>query len=963
MLDASDQNCMRQETLVLTYLSELRATLPRSCGSAPRVPGAAVSPLGKVWPPQQDDQKIFVSAARPPCPSLRSWPPQPKDVDSDNSDAGTFVRSESSESPGSNCSASETSMQEETPQIATKGKSTPLNSNPSSLVCARNEFNENTDGVVDCDYARCASQESDSMPRFVEAATPAVKCGRLSKCKPTRVVFEGVAAYLYENARVTLRALRSTTDDISQLRQLFAEYVSSIATPAKLETLWEARERGSKMLLDEQLRDLGIEDQEDREVLSEFLADPYALGESPEPHIGKSSSSSSILDTLRTVIGLPSCKAKHENDAKLIAQRIKLPFARKGLGVYAKRIAKWAAILWQTRECGAFLGLESALNDTEVFGETDGIARAVLAGMLLKPAVLPYYTNLIDELIARGAGAIAPFACQNELVLCAARDFGGRAAILRAARNLMSRGFSKHSLTKIPGLHDAVSGNAPSQTMISEDGRILAILAAVIGDKRRFPSWRSRFDQRAARPPLLRTRAAMVWLRAKARCGSALVRHSLSQRQDGRAPEGGHRQHQGQRPIHETARALQATLAALDPTGADAGDYDDCLHAYGSRVQARHKSFNIAYQKYGVAPLDPMDTSISTLFGDDRLLGLYVCDLAKRAAESRTTQLGWNRLADDDRTRDEIDYSLALADFVRLHLEQMTSDDFFDDALFEEIFASYDILSTLCKGSGLLLLLKALDAFSYVSNEQHVDNTNPPCGCKRTEVDIMNTGNGPSGWICPQPTGDAETDLNAAVEYAHLVWRTPKTLLTSARRDETVGHAGFIRQMAPLANEVEHSGAPAGSAAGKCAVKRGEASPSTSRERSKYDKACNSGHCGERTSGGRAANPVANEAAASQMRPSRERLEAFLTELLIRLPDEAFDEVHQPPIEINTTQTNNFCEKLDVFNTQYKRWRDYVKSLPAVVPERLASAQRELEEAESFAVSECVALFRFLPPM
>lgn len=959
MLDASDQKCMRQETLVLTYLSELRASLPQSSNLGPHVPGASVSPLGKMWPSQQsrDVQKIVASAPRPPCPSLRSWPPQPKEVDSDVSDASTFVPGEYTESPSSNCSVSETSLQEETSQIATEETSTLQNSKSSPLMRSRKEFYGNKDGVIGCEFARCASQESDGMPRLVKAATPAVKRGRLLKCRPTHVVFEGVAATLYENARVTIRALCSTTEDVSQLRQLFAECVCSIATPIKLEKLWEAREKGSKMFLNDQLRDLGIEDTKDRKVLSEFLADPYALGESPEPHTGKSPSSASILDALRTAIGLTPREAKHENDAKLIAQRLTLPFARKGLGIYAKRIGKWAALLWRTRECGAFKGLEGALRNTDIFGETDVTIRTVLAGMLLKPAVLPYYTNMIDELIARGAGAIAPFACQNELALCAARDFGGRAAIIRAARNLMSRrGASKHSLPKIPGLHDAVFRNAPSQSMISEDGRILALLAAVIGDKRRFPSWRSRFDQRAARPPLLRTRAAMVWLRAKARCGSALVRHSLSQRRDGRAPEeGGYRHYQRRRTIHETARALQATLASLDLPGTKAGDYDDCLHAHGSRVQARHKSFSIAYEKYGVAPLDPMDVSISTLFGDDKLLGLYICDLAKRAAVSRTTQLVWNRLAEDDRTRDELDYSLALADFVRLHLEQMTSDDSFDDALFDEIFASYDIVSTLCKGGGLLLLLKALDAFSHVSDQKHLDldDANVSCECKKAEVDIINTGRGASGLRCPQPTGDAETDLNAAVEYAHLVWGTPRTFLNSTRRDETVGDDGFVQHKALVANEVEESS----TVEGKFAVKRVETSLSTLRERSNYQKPCNKGDLDQP----RGADPVSNEAVASSMRPTRERLEAFLTELLIRLPDEAFDDIHQPSIYNNANQATNFYDKLDIFTTQYQGWHDYVKSLPAVVPEWLASAQRELEQAEGLAVSEYVALFRLLP--
>ncbi|KAJ8611318.1 hypothetical protein CTAYLR_006606 [Chrysophaeum taylorii] len=909
ILDPSVPECMHQEALVLTYLSELRLSLPRVCGLPARAPPEAAKSSRGEGPSQgaaNDEQtsKPSVAAAKASCPTLRAWPPSKSSGSDDDVDV-VQTRTEpplEAEAPLPEASTFFAPSPARVgppvrvlvPRAPMAGvPSTPMPWQRTSAILVPSPREANGEAQTWMMNKTHNEQERGNANTRLKGRPTVVTRERCFERRPTRAVFEYAAKALVDEASATSKKFRHKKDKLSLQRHVFADYVHTTVTPDKLELLWEAREAGGKVSIDEALCDLGVDERRDRQALAELLADPFAMGDAPEvpPAANHAKDSSSgLLNALGSLVGLEAGETSAINDAQLIAERLSLPLARRGLNMYAKRIGKWAATLWKAREDGGFRGLNRALGNETAFGETDSTARAVLSAMLLKPGVLPYHVNLVDELVARGMGSAVPFACEHEAALCAARDAGGRAAIIRAAKSLSNCEEDPQSLP------------TTATSCFAEDAFLLSHLAAVISDRRRFPPWRARFDATAARSPSLRTRAALVWLRAKARRGVALVRLAMARRRGDQPPSAVH----DRRTTDDSARALHAVLAALDPAGARTGKYDDCMNARGSRVEARRCAFEEARQAYGVAPLDATDVRIASLSGDTDLLGIYASDIAAASARAGAPGAligGWLRLPDDDNSGDDLDYSVALVEFAWLHIEQMSSDDIIDEDELARVFQSYDVVAALGDGFGLLLVLKALERFLQV-NDQAVHKADDYL---ETPVESVTS--------CPRPTGDARIDLAAAVDYAHAVWGVPSTSLISANQDDVVGDADFLD------------------------------SKQTSRQSEDDDD-------GDESLWQEGDVVLVDSAARTRQRPSRERLEAFLTELVMRLPDEAFDEVLLPVLNNKRSTRQRLDVSLGVIATRYQRWRFFVDSVSSLVANRAFTPKRDLLAAEALAISQ-----------
>ena len=666
--------------------------------------------------------------------------------------------------------------------------------------------------------------------------------------------------------------------------------MAATVSAVRLETLWEARERGGLCALESQLKDLGVHDVDDRSAIADILRDPFAMGDAPRPKEHNIDVSDWVLENVASIVSSStssrskSSKNHHMKDVTLLNERLAAALAVRGLGAYARVVASHAGLLWHAREDGAFEGLEEALRDEKAFGQTDTEARAVFAALLLKPAALPYRANLGDEADARGLKEAAAFARQHEFALCASRDADKRlesnervTLVLQEARRKLTSTSSSSSLT-----------------LADDDSKILSRLANLVyADRERFPGYRDTFA--AAPPPSLKTRAALVWLRAKARRGAALVATSSSKRRRRLSSVGGGggplldddensmkdddddmeqraalraSGPTSSRVVDETARALHATLAALDPAGALQGVYDDCARCKGSRVESRRRAFIVARDKYGLAPLDPADPSLATVndANDNGVLGVYVSELAKRSCVANAPGAlrgGWLRRDIDDFSSTK-DYSEALATFVRCHVDPGFAKKL--RARAEEVEEEKegrlrDAPVSLPDAASLLSFLAALDKYA-VDKDPPSDDLFAPC---------------------PKPSGNAKIDFDRAVRRAADIWGTPETPLSRIDDDED--------------DESQEEEDP------------------TKKKTQKL----------------------------GSFLPRRERLEAFLTELLIRLPDEAFDRVDPPP----ALPTFDAL----VMTNKYDNWRKY--AAPTDDDNLFSTTKRSgIDEAETLAISE-----------
>lgn len=829
LLDADDDPLafMQHEALVLMYISELRLHLPRL-----REPlaGGPPLPLGRIWPPQPpvfDDHrynqssKPSVQAAKESCPALPFWPPphsqrpmMPSDTNcrtnGESASCSEIDGNETYVDSGSTHNHHRQNEERDNQQRKRELLSEDLTDQRDAIEQQDQRSRDRIRSSSSTDPTWTTKKKTLTVP-FVEKRVTAH-----FKQKPTRVVFEQAAKALIHGARSMSKSYHQMNGELSSRRQLFAKYICSVMTAEKLELLWEARNTSSMTSLRESLLGIGVDNDKDLNFLTELLSDPFAMGDAPQ------------LES-KTFFDAWVSPKRRLDAATVITDRLSLPLARKGLSIYAKRIGESASVLWRAREEGGFCGLETALKDKHLFGETDVTARSVFAAMLMKPAVLPYFSNVIDELVARGMVSVASFASEHELALCAARETGGRAAVARVAKAL-----------SVPWQKD-VDNTASTFTCSKEDkpwrenDSAFSKLATIIGDSRRFPTWRSRFDSRAARPPLLRIRAAKIWLKALARHGMELVRREW----------GGEVENQRCPSRSDTARILHAVLAVFDHDGIKAGDYDDCVHSKGSRVQARSRAFEIGYKKYGAARLDAKRSGLSTLSGIDDdsqiLLCIYACDLCAKLPKGFL----WKRLQEDEDDRSyELDYSSALVEFARLHIAQNNNEDVFGA---KQQLESYDVRSTLGDGVGLLLLLKSLERF---------------------QVDRENL------LLCPRPSGNNTTDLVAAAEFAHSVWGVPRIFLLETDN-------------AKFRNDTK-----------------------------------------------------------------RERVEAFFTELLLRLPDEAFDEVLAPTIALHDQESHETTSDVNII--QYTRWCDFVFQTYSRAPSTVLTLRHKIDQAQALNISAYV---------
>ncbi|KAH8083852.1 hypothetical protein JL720_8091 [Aureococcus anophagefferens] len=209
---------------------------------------------------------------------------------------------------------------------------------------------------------------------------------------------------------------------------------------------------------------------------------------------------------------------------------------------------------------------------------------------------------------------------------------------------------------------------------------------------------------------------------------------------------------------------------------------------------------------------------------------------------------GWRRIPADDVLGDPGDYSRQLLHFSRASLH--AGGDLDGEALEEAkaaVFDAADVSQAFASGAGLLALLAALDAYAPARADAAAARP------------------------CPAPTGDGlcdgDADRKAAVDHAAATWGTPSTPLLDDGDDEFVTSLDL--------DEVERD------------------------DRDGPDIAK------------RSASGDSDDAAPRPPRtkPTGERLEAFLTELILRLPDEALDAARAPgPEEMDRLLTARYVK-------------------------------------------------------